>query len=190
MLTRRTFLARTAIAAGVIALQPWELVKAGSSEGRRAQPVKPHDAPFDTIVVLMMENRSFDHLLGWLPDDDGRQEGLRYRDLDGHKHPTHNLGSDFTGCGNTDPDHSWYGGLVEFNGGRNDGWLKTPPGRKVDDVYPIGYYTEEAVPVLGALAREYTALDGYFAAIMAETFPNRLYMHAAQTDRDHNLNRS
>jgi phospholipase C len=188
MLTRRTFLARTAMAAGVAALQPWELLKAGASEARLAQMVTPGEAPFDTVVVLMMENRSFDHLLGWLPQADGRQEGLRYPDLDGHKHPTHDLGPDFTGCGNIDPDHSWYGGLVEFNGGENDGWLKTPPGRKVDDVYPIGYYTEQAVPVLGALARSYTALDGYFAAIMAETYPNRLYMHAAQTDRDHNLN--
>ena len=71
MLTRRTFLARTAIAAGVVALQPWELVKTGASQGRHAQTVKPHDAPFDSVVVLMMENRSFDHLLGWLPDADG-----------------------------------------------------------------------------------------------------------------------
>jgi phospholipase C len=118
-----------------------------------------------------------DHLLGWLPSDDGRQEGLRYPDLNGQRHPTHNLGSDFTGCGNTDPDHSWCGGLVEFSGGENDGWLKTPPGRKVDDVYPIGYYKEEAVPVLGALARSYTALDGYFAAIMAETFPSGRYYY-------------
>jgi len=71
MLTRRTFLARTAIAAGVLAPQPWELVKSGPSQGRHAQPVMPHDAPFDTVVVLMMENRSFDHLLGWLPGADG-----------------------------------------------------------------------------------------------------------------------
>src|SRR5207237_10874776 len=52
----------------------------------------------------------------------------------------------------------------------------------------IGYYTESSLPVLGALARTYAALDGYHCALLAETFPNRLYMHAAQTDRDHNLN--
>jgi phospholipase C len=91
-------------------------------------------------------------------------------------------------AGTPTPTTPGYGGLVEFNGGRNDGWLQTPPGRKVDDVYPIGYYGEEAVPVLGALARNYAALDGCFAAIMVETFPNRLYTDAAQTDRDHNLN--
>ena len=42
----------------------------------------PADAPFDTVVVLMMENRSFDHVLGWLPGANGRQEGLTYVDKD------------------------------------------------------------------------------------------------------------
>src|SRR5438132_8969549 len=46
---------------------PWELLRAGASEGGHARMVTPEDAPFDTVVVLMMENRSFDHLLGWLP---------------------------------------------------------------------------------------------------------------------------
>lgn len=47
------------MAAGVAALQPWELLRAGASEGGHAQMVTPEDAPFDTVVVLMMENRSF-----------------------------------------------------------------------------------------------------------------------------------
>jgi len=40
---------------------------------------QPKEAPFDTVVVLMMENRSFDHLLGWLPGANGRQAGLTAR---------------------------------------------------------------------------------------------------------------
>ncbi len=36
---------------------------------------RPEDAPFDTVVVLMMENRSFDHMLGWFPGANGKQEG-------------------------------------------------------------------------------------------------------------------
>src|SRR5882757_1488458 len=65
---------------------------------------------------------------------------------------------------------------------------RAPAGPQGRRRLPHRYYGEGAVPVLGALARNYAALDGYVAAIMAETFPNRLYMHAAQTDRDHNLN--
>jgi phospholipase C len=143
--------------------------------------------PFDTVVVVMMENRSFDHLLGWLPGADGRQAGLEYADRMGNHHPTHDLGTDFTGCGHADPDHSWAGGQIQLNGGRNDGWLRTASNRGAVDTYPIGYYTEAALPVLGALARNYSTLDGYFSSVMGETYPNRMYLHAAQTDRDHNL---
>ena len=35
----------------------------------------PQNAPFDTVVVLMMENRSFDHMLGWLPGANGGRRG-------------------------------------------------------------------------------------------------------------------
>jgi phospholipase C len=143
--------------------------------------------PFDTVIVVMLENRSFDHLLGWLPGADGRQAGLAYRDLAGRLHPTHDLGQNFTGCGNSDPDHSWPGGQIQLNGGRNDGWLLTPPQRETADIYPIGYYADSTLPVLAALARNYTTLDGYFCSLMSETYPNRIYMNAATTDRDHNL---
>ena len=43
----------------------------------------PRNMPIDTFVVLMMENRSFDHYLGWMPNADGRQAGLSYTDKDG-----------------------------------------------------------------------------------------------------------
>src|SRR5215207_4150929 len=59
---------------------------------------EPQEAPFDTVVVLMMENRSFDHVLGWLPGANGRQDGLSYVDKDGATHPTWPLGPDFQGC--------------------------------------------------------------------------------------------
>jgi len=42
-----------------------------------------------------MENRSFDHYLGWLPGADGRQAGLEYTDPAGHTFATHRLRTDF-----------------------------------------------------------------------------------------------
>jgi phospholipase C len=95
-------------------------------------------------------------------------------------YPTYDLASDYQGCGYADPDHSWSGFVKQYNGGRLDGFLATAqPG----DTFPIGYYTESAVPVLGTLAREYTISDHYFCSIMAETYPNRFYQHSATTDR-------
>ena len=72
----------------------------------------------------MMENRSFDHYLGWLPNADGRQDGLTYVDATGTPHTTHRLTPDSQGCGIIDPDHSWDGGRTQLNGGRCDGFLR------------------------------------------------------------------
>ena len=149
----------------------------------RALPT-PSAAPFDHVVLLMMENRSFDHFLGWLPHADGRQAGLAYADTKGTVYPTYHLAPDWQGCGYADPDHSWTGGIKQLDGGRCDGFLKTAaPG----DTFPIGYYERADLPVLSRLAEEYTVSDNYFCAILAETYPNRLYQHAATTDRDTNF---
>ena len=77
--------------------------------------------PVDTFVVLMMENRSFDHYLGWLPNADGRQAGLSYVDAHGVRHATHPLAPDFQGCGHAIPGHLWNEARVQFAGGRCDG---------------------------------------------------------------------
>src|SRR5215475_15599076 len=69
----------------------------------------PAEAPFDTVIVLMMENRSFDHVLGWLPGANGRQKGLAYPDKRGTAHATWPLAPDFQGCRYLDPDHTWEG---------------------------------------------------------------------------------
>jgi len=157
------------------------------------------------VVVLMMENRSFDHYLGWLPGADGRHD-MTFLSTDGNVYPNYPLAPDFQGCGYSDPDHSWEGFLVQHNFGAMDGFLQRPtpaptnPGvtPAAANTFPIGFYTnfENAqghkrkavpdLPVIGALAENYTVLDRYFCSFAGETFPNRFYQHAARTDRDHN----
>src|SRR5215470_14106357 len=51
----------------------------------------PQQSGIEHIVVVMMENRSFDHLLGWVPGADGKQAGLTYRDKTGGEHSTSRL---------------------------------------------------------------------------------------------------
>jgi phospholipase C len=180
VISRRGFLKAAGATAGLAAAQPWRAVQA------LARPsLAPVAAPFDHVVVLMMENRSWDHFLGWLPGGNGIQAGLTFKDTAGTTYPTYPLAPDFQGCGYADPDHSWEGGVKQLNGGRMDGFLKTAaPG----DTFPIGFYNEADVPVLGALARNYTVSDNYFCSILAETYPNRFYQHCAQTPQDHNTN--
>ena len=43
----------------------------------------PEAAGFEHVVVVMMENRSFDHFLGWMPGANGKQSGLTYLDSKG-----------------------------------------------------------------------------------------------------------
>ena len=83
----------------------------------------PATSGIDHVIVVMMENRSFDHFTGWVPGADGRQAGLRFVDRYGVPHTTWHL-ADFQGCSHPDPDHSYEGGRIEFNRGRCDGWLR------------------------------------------------------------------
>jgi phospholipase C len=138
----------------------------------------PEASGIEQIVVVMMENRSFDHLLGWLPNANGRQAGLSYPDNNGNPQPTHRLNY-YVGCSHPDPDHSYAGGRSEYDGGKMDGWLRT----STNDSFSIGYYEEADLPLFATLARNYTTLNNYFPSILSSTFPNRVFQHAAQTDR-------
>jgi len=79
--SRRDFLAAaSATALGVSGCGPTETCATGPDGKVTCALPEPLQAPFDTVVVLMMENRSFDHMLGWLPGANGRQDGLAYLD--------------------------------------------------------------------------------------------------------------
>src|SRR4051794_32572288 len=115
-LRRREFLQRAALTGGLAislagSLDANTLVANAAKRQVRSSPLpNPRNAPIDTIVVLMMENRSFDHYLGWMPEADGRQAGLSYVDDDGKRFETRPLTGEFQGCGHPDPDHGWTGG--------------------------------------------------------------------------------
>ncbi|MGA9856593.1 MAG: alkaline phosphatase family protein, partial [Solirubrobacteraceae bacterium] len=178
--TRREFLQRTAVTAGLAAgmglvLDPDTVVAEAARRQREVKLPAPRDLPIDTFVVLMMENRSFDHYLGWLPGADGRQAGLQFTNPKGEKFATHRL--NFTqSCGFEDPDHSWEGGRTELDGGRMDGFL-----RSASDVFSIGYYEEADVPFTPHAAKAFTTCDRFFCSLLGPTYPNREYMHAAQS---------
>ncbi|HEV7401334.1 MAG TPA: alkaline phosphatase family protein [Chthoniobacteraceae bacterium] len=171
--TRRQFMKTSAGASGALAMGAPAWAK------DEKKPKKAEFSDVQHIVVVMMENRSFDHMLGWLPGATGRQAGLSYADATGVLHPTYPLAPDFQGCGLSDPDHSHQGGLVEYNNGACDGWLRAG----ANDRFCIGYYQQADLAFLGQAAPAWTTCDQYFAATLAETYPNRIYQHAAQTDR-------
>ncbi|MGB6059211.1 MAG: alkaline phosphatase family protein [Microthrixaceae bacterium] len=152
-------------------------------------------SPIDHVVVLMMENRSFDHYLGWLGSDgDYLQRGVRrygptfridaapkqtYLDLSGKPVDTYELTADsmsnpWRGCGFEDPGHSWDNGRAQ----RDNGFL----GEGTDnDRFAIGYHGADDLPFTARMARRFTTFDRYHASLLGPTQPNRQYLHAAQS---------
>src|SRR6266702_1611301 len=115
-ITRREFIAGAAVgAAGGTLISRTPRASAAAEIGAGNLP-RPESSGIDHIVVVMMENRSFDHYLGWLPRADGRQGGLTYLDTAGVAHETYHLRQPI-GCGFIDPDHSYEGGRIELDHG-------------------------------------------------------------------------
>jgi phospholipase C len=157
------------------------------------------ECPIDTVVVLMMENRSFDHYLGWLGDDEHYLEAgkkrygrsfkvaartdVAYPDHEGNPVETYRLvgaptqTNPWRGCGHPNPGHGWFAGRAELV----NGFLAPRSG---NDVYALGYYSADDLAVHAQLARRFTVCDRYFASLLAGTFPNRQYMHSATSNGD------
>lgn len=166
--------------------------EAGASTLPAAQNLPaPEDSGIDHIVVVMMENRSYDHVLGWVPGSDGVQQGLRYPSKTGELISSFHLASHedygYQGCGYEDPSHSYKNGRVHYNNGGMDGFLLSVDDANVDfDHFPVGYYTADDLPFFAQVAQRYTICDRYFSGVLASTYPNRVYLHAGQTDRLNN----
>ena len=155
----------------------------------------------DHIVVLMLENRSFDHMLGYLSLEGGRGDvdGLRREfanEHDGRSYPIHHL--DSTSIAD-DPDHSASSVDLQIGGGAMDGFVTSFAGtlsrRGVEDGDParvMGYYNAADVPVYDHLAREFAVCDRWFSSVPGATWPNRLYAicggaAGSRDDLPHNL---
>ena len=187
-LTRRQVLAGAAAGLGGLALGGSAFDAALATPRRLARGVggplpDPEESGIEHVIVVMMENRSFDHYLGWLGElgADGVQAGLSYPDLQGKLHPTYHL-EVLQGCGFNDPDHSYDGGRTQYHGGACDGWLLD----KANDAFCIGYYDAADLAFYSKAATYWTVCDQYFSATMGPTYPNRFYQHSAQTDRQEN----
>ncbi|WP_437594005.1 alkaline phosphatase family protein [Sorangium sp. So ce1000] len=135
-------------------------------------------APISTIVVLCMENRSFDHYLGSLLLKEGRQiDGLTGAEsnpsLDGALISPFKL-DNFTPA---DPPHSWDAAHAQWNQGRNDGFVMAHAGPNQRDV--MGYHVREQLPVLYALADASAICERWFSSVLGPTWPNRFFLHGA-----------
>ena len=182
---RRRFLAGMAAATGTLALPGCGNSIAPASTATVLP--NPADSGIDHIVQVMMENRSFDHFLGWVPGADGIQ-GATFKNSVGADVPTFHLAADpdygYQGCGWEDPAHGYQDGRDHYSGGAMDGFLKTVG--DVADKFPVGYYNADDLLFYKGVAERFTVCDRYFHGFLGSTFPNRIYMHSGATDRMQN----
>jgi phospholipase C len=157
----------------------------------------------DHIVVVMLENRSFDHMLGSLSlpaalggRDRADVDGLRGPDVnfnvhDGARYPIHHLSqTQFTGEAE-DPDHSGHSVDEQLGGGGQgfvDNFARISAGRAEQLGVPVpdpglvmGFYDSDDLPVYDHLAAEYCVVDRWFSSVPGATWPNRLYALAGQS---------
>ena len=138
------------------------------------------------IVVLMLENRSFDHMLGYLSleggrtDIDGLQKGMSNR-YGGREYKVHHLRRRAL-TKNDDPAH---GGssiaeqLNNQNGGFVANYAKERP-NAADLATVMGYYNRTDLPTYDHLAGQYCICDRWFSSVPGATWPNRLYAVAGR----------
>ena len=145
----------------------------------------------DHIVVLMLENRSFDHMLGYLSHP---SEGRLRADVDGLKGNESNVYTDNQGNQitvksqrmastilNRDPCHE--SRCVEEQLNNNNGGFVKNYFRRVTKPDPIMHYFNAAdVPVFDHLAREFTICDRWFSSLPGPTQPNRAYALSGTSD--------
>ncbi len=140
----------------------------------------------DHIVILMMENRSFDHMLGYLTIDRGRTdlEGLRKglsNTANGKSWPVHKA-KGTTLVKEQDPRHGHVDVEQQIAGGAMSGFAenywstRTQPLAHGDSPGTVmAYHTAAQLPVYDYLAANFLICDHWFCSVPGETMPNRCY---------------
>jgi phospholipase C len=149
------------------------------------------------VVILMQENRSFDHYFGTLPGVRGFSDpdaitlstgkSVFYQpdsaNPDGYTLPFH-LDTNATSAQSIpSTSHAWAVQHSAWNNGAMDNWL--PAHRAADGAngpFTMGYYEQQDIPFQFALAQNFTILDNYHCSLLGPTWPNRLYLMSAWID--------
>jgi phospholipase C len=145
------------------------------------------------IVVLMMENRSFDHMLGSLKAVNPQIDGLAGTESNPDTTPAGSSvlvqeQADFQGQLDPDPDHHFPAVDLQIFGGNTDpsrvanmqGFVKSyfNQRRDVQHSQKIMYYFKQSdLPVLTTLALEFAVFNRWFASIPGPTICNRTFAH-------------
>ncbi len=147
------------------------------------------------VVILIQENRSFDHYFGSYRGVHGFSDtsaAFQQPDPSNGSNPPvgtllpFHLDTASTNAACThDITHDWVPQHESWNKGAMDGFVTSRLPINVNDaVLTMGYYTRADLPYYYAVADAFTICDNYFSSVIGPTDPNRLYTMAASIDPD------
>jgi len=152
-------------------------------------------ADIQHVVILIQENRSFDHYFGSYRGVRGYSDSsLAFQQPDpsnttsspvGRLLPYHLDNSQINAGCTPDITHDWMPQHQSWDSGAMDGFVTSRlPINANDAILAMGYYNRADLPYYYALADAFTICDNYFCSVMGPTDPNRLYTMAASIDPD------
>ncbi|XP_022148383.1 non-specific phospholipase C1 [Momordica charantia] len=149
--------------------------------------------PIKTVVVVVMENRSFDHVLGWLKSIRPEIDGLTGKESNRISVSDPNSEEIFVSNDavfvDSDPGHSFQAIREQIFGSNDSSANPAPMNGFAQQAAAMGAadmpktvmsgFKPERVPVYTELANEFAIFDRWFASVPASTQPNRFYVHSA-----------
>jgi phospholipase C len=158
--------------------------------GSRPYPDLPAGADtlpgIDHIVVLMLENHSFDNILGMLGRGDGFSLDSNGQPTATNPYPDGRVQHAFhmpTTCQLPGrPSQEWTASHNAYDNGANDGFVRTliyPTASEIVGGVAMGYWTGDDLPFTYSLASRFPIADRWFSSVMGQTDPNRRYLIAA-----------
>jgi phospholipase C len=154
--------------------QPGSLPYPDLPEGKDTMPLIRH------IVVLMMENHSYDDKLGMLQrrGAEGFTLGSNGLPIETNPYANGKIQHAFhmpTTCQLTGyPTQEWEQAHIQYANGKNDGFVISESGPVA-----MGYWQQQDQPFYYSLASVFPIADRYFSSLLGQTFPNRRYLMAA-----------
>lgn len=140
--------------------------------------------PLKHIVIVMNENRTFDHYYGTLaaegqPEAEGFPSTFSNKDAAGKVvKPFHQSNT----CVERDPPHGWDPMHNKWNSGKMDGFITASDVAPSNGHYAMGYLNKSDLPFYNWLSNTYAISDRYFASVIGPTWPNRDYLYAGTSD--------
>jgi len=143
--------------------------------------------PVSHVVVIMLENQSFDRLLGCMrafdPMIDGVDPSTPRANADPLSGQSVRQATTNARGARLDPGHDLDDTLRQVAGGECSGFVsdfvqKYPRSTPADRQEVMGYYAMDTLPALHALARSFAVCDHWFSSLPGPTWPNRLFVHS------------